>query len=170
MQRLTTDQIDKACRIFVSLAYPAGETTIPINKRHMLKLPPGLSIVDHLNVDSTARGCCQLLPSKAGPATVLLVRLGCCHYPNLKLKAQLVEDENGCEWLFTVDTHDAFSASCFLPPEEHPEHAAWVALQTANATLKCKIEAAWDEAGLLTFNGLLRRELPKNAELASGER
>jgi len=32
-------------------------------------------------------------------------------------------------------------------------------MQLANVTLKEKIEASWEEAGLLTFNGLLRRDL-----------
>jgi hypothetical protein len=34
-------------------------------------------------------------------------------------------------------------------------------LQTANRRLKEQIESAWEEAGLLTFNGLLRRELAR---------
>ena len=41
----------------------------------------------------------------------------------------------------------------------HPDAAAWIALQAANRELKGRIERAWEAAGLLTHNSLLRREL-----------
>jgi len=160
MQPLTTDLIGQACRIFLSLAYPDGDTAIPPRKRHLLQLPPGVPMLDHLDADQVTRDCCQVIPGKAGGARALLLRLGCCHYPNLKLKANLIDDDRQSVWLFSVDTHDAFSSTSFLPPADHPDAAAWLKMQAANVALKEKIEAAWDKAGLLTFNGLLRRDLP----------
>jgi len=48
-----------------------------------------------------------------GAARALLIRLGCMHYPHLKLKAQILEHKDGSEWLFGVDTHDGFSTTNF---------------------------------------------------------
>lgn len=78
-------------------------------------------------------------------------RLGCTHYPHLKL--QVVNTDDG-SLVFSVDTHDAVQ----LQPD-HPDWPRWRQLQTANRELKTRIERAWDAEGLLTFNGLLRREL-----------
>jgi hypothetical protein len=160
MQRLTTDLVAQACRIFFSLAYPGGDATIPAAKQRLLQLPAGLEMVQVVETEASMSGCCQVIPSGTGGVRAVLVRLGCCHYPNLKLKAQLIQDGQESDWLFSVDTHDAFSSTSFLPPPEHPEAPAWRSLQAANVALKEKIEAAWDKAGLLTFNGLLRRDLP----------
>jgi hypothetical protein len=159
MHRLTTDLVRQALRIFVSLAYPGGEAAVPARKRTLLDLPPGKEMLDHLNDEPSLRESCQCGPAKNGRSRALLIRLGCCHYPHLKLKAQLLEHEDGDLWLFSVDTHDAFSASSFLPPAGHPEAAAWAKIQAANAALKERIEAAWEQAGLMTFNALLRRDL-----------
>ena len=78
-------------------------------------------------------------------------RLGCAHYPHLKLQAVTAEDGS---LVFTVDTHDAVQLA-----DEHPDLPRWRQLQTANRELKTRIERAWEADGLLTFNGLLRREL-----------
>jgi hypothetical protein len=159
MQRLTTDLISQASRIFLSLAYPGGEEAIPARRRLMLTLPPDQSMADQIAADPALRDCCQALPGKNGGVRAVLVRLGCTHYPHLKLKAHLCEDDAGGVWIFAVDTHDAFSKSSFMPPAGHPDASNWAQLQTANAALKVKIEAAWEDAGILTFNALLRREL-----------
>jgi hypothetical protein len=163
MQCLTTDLMGQACKIFLTLAYPGGEAAIPAAKRHLLGLPAGLMMLDHLDGDPVTRGFCQVAPAKTADIRLLLLRLGCRHYPNLKLKAQLIDDDPQGEgaWLFSVDTHDGFSSTSFLPPPDHPEAAAWLKIQADNVALKQQIEAAWEQAGLLTFNGLLRRDLPK---------
>ncbi len=159
MHRLTTDLVRQATRLFVSLAYSGGEAAVPARKRALLDLPPGKEMVAQLADDPSLRECCQLVAGKNGRSRALLIRLGCNHYPHLKLKAQLIDHEDGDLWLFSVDTHDAFSARSFLPPAGHPEAAAWASIQAANAALKERIEAAWEQAGLLTFNALLRRDL-----------
>jgi len=145
--------------VFLPLAYPGGEAAIPAPKRPLLALPPGQEVLGYLPGDPAVRECCQVVNAKSGGVRAVLVRLGSAHYPHLKLKAQLVNHDQGNLWLFSVDTHDAFSATSFLPPPGHPDAARWTELQTANAALKGRIEAAWEQAGLMTFNALLRRDL-----------
>jgi hypothetical protein len=161
MQRLSTDLVRQACAIFLSLAYPGGEASTPEKRRRLLHLPSDRLMVEQIAGDAPLQECCQVIPAQGDAVRMVLIRLGCCHYPNLKLKVQLVGEGREADWLFGVDTHDSFSANCFLPPPDHPDAAAWRKLQADNAALKQKIEAAWDHAGLLTFNGLLRRDLPK---------
>jgi hypothetical protein len=157
MQRLTTDQVVQACRLFLPLAYCA-EASIPAKRRCFLDLPAGEDMFAYLAGNAAANEWCQVV-GKDGQVQALLIRLGCSHYPNLKLKIQRVNHDLGPEWLFSVDTHDAFSKTSFLPPPNHPEAAAWMELQKRNTALKECIEAAWERAGLATFNGLLRRDL-----------
>jgi hypothetical protein len=159
MHRLTTDLICQACRIFLSHAYPGGDSTVPPRKRLVLEMQAGQEMVPYLQATAGLQESCQVVTAKDGGIRGLLVRLGCCHYPHLKLRAQLIDCEGQQEWLFSVDTHDGFSSTHFLPPPDHPDAAAWSEMQHANAALKQRIEAAWEQAGLTTFNALLRREL-----------
>ena len=80
-------------------------------------------------------------------------RLGSSVFPHLKLQVVGQSDE---ELVFSVDTHDQVRV-----PANHPDAAGWAQIQTANRKLKEEIERAWEAAGLLTFNALLRRELEK---------
>jgi hypothetical protein len=159
MHRLTTDLVSQACRIFFAEAYCGGESTIPPRRRLLLEMQPGQEMLPYLEATPALKESCQVVTGKNGCARALLIRLGCNHYPHLKLKTQLIDHEGGDEWLFSVDTHDGFSATNFLPPPDHPDAAAWMEMQHANAALKQRIEAAWEEAGLMTFNALLRRDL-----------
>jgi hypothetical protein len=158
IQILTTDLVNTASRVFLTLAYGGGEEAAPSTKRRFHQLPPGLSMLDYMATGPGLPDCCQVIHDKAGTARTFFVRLGCDHYPNLKLKAQLVEGQQA-GWLLSVDTHDSFSSTCFLPPPDHPESEAWRRIQNANIALKERIESAWEAAGIMTFNGLLRREL-----------
>jgi hypothetical protein len=80
--------------------------------------------------------------------------LGSEHYPHLKL--EVVRPQPKADWVFTVDTHDGFSFGA-----AHPDASGWRTLQINNRKLKEQIERAWEANGLLTFNGLLRRDLNK---------
>jgi hypothetical protein len=159
MHRLTTDLVNQACRIFLSQAYPGDDSAVPPRKRLLLELCPGQEMLPYLEATAGLKETCQVVCVKNNSPRALLIRLGCTHYPHLKLKAQLVDHEGGSEWLFNVETHDGFSATNFLPPPDHPDAAAWAQMQHANAALKQRIEAAWEQAGLTTFNALLRRDL-----------
>jgi hypothetical protein len=159
MVPLTTDVVSQACRLFLALAYPGGEDNIPPRKRLLLELPLGQEMLPYLAATPSLKDSCLVVNGQSGSGPSLLIRLGCRHYPHLKLKAQVVDHEQGPVWLFSVNTHDSFSATSFLPPSDHPDADAWAQMQHDNASLKQRIEAAWEQAGLLTFNALLRRDL-----------
>lgn len=158
MHRLTTDLIGRACKVFLPLAYPDGDAAIPAKKRCFLCLPADADFFAQLAATPAIGECCQVV-RRQDRVQALLIRLGSRHYPHLKMKVQLLDHEQGDLWLFSVDTHDAFSKTAFLPPRDHPEAAAWMLLQTQNAAIKERIEAALEQAGLETFNSLLRRDL-----------
>jgi hypothetical protein len=146
MKGLTVALLDRACRIFLQLAYPGGEHTIPPPRRDFLRLAPDQPLERVL-----VPPLCQALPAPGGGSRGYALRLGSANHPHLKLQAVRHDDTT---WLFAVDTHDAIP----LEPD-HPDAARWAQLRTANRRLKEQIERAWEAAGLLTFNGLLRQEL-----------
>jgi hypothetical protein len=150
MKGLTTLLLERACRIFLERAYPRGPDTIPPPNNHFFALDVAQPVESVLVLP-----VCQPLLRRDGGLRGYALRLGSVLYPHLKL--QIVDhDERDC--VFSVDTHDGFS----LGPS-HPDAARWSELQAANRRLKEEIERAWEEAGLLTFNGLLRRELARKA-------
>jgi hypothetical protein len=149
MSGLTTELLGRACRIFLALAYPQGEETIPAARRAMLHLPADQPL-EALLVPPLA----QTLATPQGARRGYALRLGSATFPHLKLQVTLREDA-AC--VFSVDTHDAIR----LDPG-HPDAAAWGQLQAANRRLKEQIECAWEADGLQTFNSLLRRELDKH--------
>ncbi len=149
MKGLTTALLERACRIFLELAYPEGRSTIPRPQNIYLDLDITQPLESVL-----VPPVCQGLPRRDGGLRGYTLRLGSARYPHLKL--QIVDhDDVGC--VFSVDTHDGFSLDT-----AHPDAARWTELQTANRRLKEQIEGAWEEAGLWTFNALLRRELAGN--------
>jgi len=92
----------------------------------------------------------ERLKTPEGQPRGYALRLGSAHFPHLKLQAVSCGDDGA--WVFAVDTHDALR----LEPG-HPEAERWAQIQSANRSCKEQIERAWDEAGLLTFHGLLRQ-------------
>jgi len=150
MQGLTTILLERACRIFLEQAYPLGPDTIPPPNNRFFALDVAQPVESVL-----VPPVCQPLLRRDGRLHGYALRLGSELYPHLKL--QIVDhDEDSC--VFSVDTHDGFS----LEPS-HPDAACWTELRAANRRLKEEIERAWEEAGLLTFNELLRRELARKA-------
>jgi hypothetical protein len=148
MRRLDTAQLLRATRIFLALAYPEGEHTIPPVRRLDLLLASNQPLETLLSPP-----ICQTQSSPAGESQGYAFRLGSGHFPHMKLQVSLRDDAT-C--VFSVDTHDAIRVD-----PDHPEAQRWAHLQTLNRQLKAKIEQAWDADGLLTFHGLLRRELGK---------
>ena len=148
MKGLTGALLDRACRTFLVLAYPDGPQTVPPVKQPFLHINPDAPLEPLL-----APPVGQALLAPGGGVRGYSFRLGCAHYPHLKL--QVVTTDDG-SLVFTVDTHDAVQ----LQPN-HPDLARWRQLQAANRELKTRIERAWEAEGLLTFNGLLRRELER---------
>jgi hypothetical protein len=146
MKGLTTALLAWACQIFLDRAYPEGPHTIPPPKNSFC----GLDTARPLETVLVAP-VCQVLPRRDGGIHGYALRLGSTVHPHLKLQ---IVDQGDSDCVFSVDTHDGFS----LDPS-HPDAARWTALQAANRRLKEEIERAWEQAGLLTFNAMLRREL-----------
>ena len=147
MRGLTTALLGRACRVFLTLAYPQGECTIP----------PAKAAYGHIPSDQPLElllrpPLCQPILGEGGRVRGYAVRLGSSHYPHLKL--QLIDCDQTGTWVFAVDTHDTLR----LEPG-HADAERWALLQEANRVLKRCIEQAWEADGLLTFNGLLRRDL-----------
>jgi hypothetical protein len=147
MKGLTPTQLCQACRIFLAHAYPGGELSVPMGKRAYLHMASDQPLGPLLGAP-----VCQPTLSPAGEISGYALRLGCCHFPHLKLRVNRLQDRD--EWVYSVDTHDAVLVPAGDPHAEH-----WTQLQAANRRLKEDIERAWEAAGLLTFNDLLRREL-----------
>jgi hypothetical protein len=158
MPLLSTPLLARACRIFMEAAYPDGPESIPEHKRPYLAIPDDGAIKDYLYPAPLARGICQQISDDGHT-----FRLGSKHYANLKLRVHCVLENGACRCVFAVDTHDAFSRENVQPPLDHPDAAGWLTLQAKNNALKHQIEAAWDAAGILTHNRLLREELEAKA-------
>ncbi len=156
MKPLTSEQLGRACRLFMDLAYPGGLETISPKKQPYYQIPADANVEDYLPPAPVAAGVCQKKDDK--PAYEF--RLGSIHFPHMKLRVHQVEYRGNPVWVYSVDTHDAFSRSNYSPPDDHPDAAAWRGLQEKNAVLKARIEEALEGAGYLTFKGLLRLGLP----------
>lgn len=149
MKGLTTALVSRACRIFLTLAYPQGMNPVPPAKAAYLHLDNNQALETVL-----APPVCQPLLGAAGHLRGYALRLGSVQYPHLKM--QVIDCDHTGTWVFAVDTHDGLR----LDPG-HADAQRWALLQAANRRLKEQIERAWEAAGLLTFNGLLRRDLDR---------
>jgi hypothetical protein len=159
MAELNTAGLGQACRVFMELAYPGGPATIPLKKRAYYEINPERPISAFLPPAPEAAGIAQELSTRKDGPRGYEFRLGSCHFPHLKLRIQLMEHHGESVWVFTVDTHDAFSRNCVQPPSDHPDAADWLALQEKNRQLKDRIEDDLEQAGFLTFKSLLRGDL-----------
>jgi len=159
MRELTTSQLGQACRIFMELAYPGGTATIPLKKRAYYAIDPARPLRDFLPPASEACGIAQDLSTRKDGSCGYEFRLGSAYFPHMKLRVLLMEQHGESVWVYTVDTHDAFSRHSVQPPTDHPDAAAWLALQDTNRQLKDRIEDELEQAGFPTFKGLLRGDL-----------
>jgi hypothetical protein len=150
LEGLTPPILGQACRTFLTLAYPDGPATIPAARSVFWDLPADA------NFDALLKPpVCALLKTAEGRLRGYSFRLGSATYPHVKLQVVCHEEKSPC--IFSVDTHDALH----LDPD-HPDAPGWAKLQLANRQLKVEVEHAWEAQGLLTFNGLLRKELEKD--------
>jgi hypothetical protein len=141
MNELTPALLGRACDIFLAHAYPNGA------------IPPAKQAYAHIRPDQPLDSLlkppvCQESSGEGGTRKYAF-RLGSAIFPHVKLQVSCV---HGC--VFAVDTHDAIR----IDPSD-PDAERWGKVQAANRQLKETIERAWEAAGLLTFNALLRREL-----------
>lgn len=162
MNGLTTALLSRACRTFLTLAYPQGEHTIPEPKRPYLRLDPGLPLESVLPPARAAQGICQPIKGEGGGVRGYAFRLGSATFPHLKL--QVIDYDHGTALVFAVDTHDALPRA--LADPSHPDFDRWTEMQRSNRQLKEQIERAWEREGLCTFNRLLRMDLDNPPEPA----
>jgi hypothetical protein len=154
MNGLTTDLLRRACGTFLALAYPGGEQTIPEKKRPYLHIPADAELASYL--PPAAQGVAQTLKTEDGGFRGYAFRLGSSGFPHLKLQITGYSEDT-C--IFAVDTHDAFPRTGGVPPVGDPDYERWTALQKSNRQLKERIERAWEQEGLWTFNKLLRLDV-----------
>jgi hypothetical protein len=143
----------------MDLAYPSGLASIPPKKRPYYDLDPNAPLEDFLPPAPTAACISQPISNRKDGPRGYEFRLGSVHFPHLKLRLQFMEHQGSFLWVYTVDTHDAFSRASVQPPPEHPEAQAWLALQDANRLVKDQVEDALQQAGFTTFKSLLRMDL-----------
>lgn len=159
MHRLSTADVRQACRVFLDHAYPGGEAAIPQSCHCFYNIASDRPIEEVLPPHPFVGAIGRELRDNQGKLRGFAFRLGSASYPHLKLKIELVERDGGDVWIYSVDTHDAFSRESIYPPPDHPDCANWLALQKSNRELKECIEQALEAAGLATFLGLLRADL-----------
>jgi hypothetical protein len=159
MHGLTPAELGQACRLFLDLAYPDGPGTVPPKKRAYYAVGDAASLDEYLPPAPASVGICQPLSTRKDGPRGYEFRLGSAHFPHLKLRVQLMEHRGRPVWVYTVDTHDAFSRTSIQPPPDHPDAAGLFALQEANRRVKDQVEEALEQAGLPTFKSLLRSDL-----------
>lgn len=163
MNQLTTDLLSRACRVFMGLAYAGA--VIPAKKQPYAQIPPQAPLEDYLPPAPLAMGIAKISSTDGPTATGYTFRLGCTHYEHLKLCVQRCHYRRQLRWVFSVDTHDAFSKEFRIPPADDPDARAWAILQAQNNELKHRIEEALEQAGFDTFVSLLRLDLPTTVPL-----
>jgi hypothetical protein len=156
MNGLTTALLSQACHTFLVLAYPGGEQSIPVKKRVYFNIPVDGDLAVYLPPAPAAHGVGQAIKGEEGCFRGYAFRLGSAHFPHLKLQVTAYLDDT-C--VFAVDTHDAFPRGAGAPPLGCEEYELWTALQKNNRQLKERIERAWEQEGLWTFNKLLRMDV-----------
>jgi len=151
IENLTPSHVRRAIEIYQEKAWPSG--------------PPKNSPVDMEQV-AKAQTIQELTEAFERPKAEdqvscerYTLRLGNWRYPFMKFVMQeyLVEDE----FFFSVDTHDDLRVDPSMP-----DYGAWCELRELNRGMKERIEAAWFEEGLPTYDDL--RELTE--EIARIER
>jgi len=157
VQTFSTQDLARACRIFLRIAYSEGPATIPASKLPYNEIPEDGPVEAYLPPAKTAAGICRDLSKTKAGIPGYEFRLGSARFPHLKLRIQSMDFHERGVWVYSVDTHDHF-----LPPSDHrsPDEAdGWRALIDYNRTLKQQIEEELGAAGFLTPKTLLKLDL-----------
>ena len=157
MNSLTTQNLAKACRIFLDLAYPDGADTIPNNKRAYYEICTDSPLHDFVPPAKAALTVCQELPRRHDAPHGYAFRLGSAAYPHLKLCIQHVPFHDHAVWVYSVDTHDGGPQLAKLVSSADAEQ--WRSMLAQNRELKQEIESALTVAGFITPNNLLQLDL-----------
>ena len=139
IENLTPSHVRRAIEIYLEKAWPSGQS--------------GKSPVD-MELVAKAQTIQELTEAFERPKAEdqvscerYTLRLGNWRYPFMKFVMQeyLVEDE----FFFSVDTHDDLRVDPSMP-----DYGAWCELRELNRGMKERIEAAWFEDGLPTYDDL----------------
>jgi hypothetical protein len=145
LEGLTAAHVVQAMQIYLSIAYSSGN--VPENRRHFSQIGASHTLEECLALKGV-----EQLPSNPGVPPGYSLRMGNAFYPHMKLTIQPYDSAPG--FVFGIDTHDQFKLA-----ETSPEKDAVRALQTKNQQIARSIEMAWEEVGLPTQSGLLRKYL-----------
>jgi hypothetical protein len=137
LQNLSLDDLRRAVRIYLELAYFGNEPPPAVRRR--------LEWAKDLDVENLVSRPPFEKEAKSSAGAIFALRLGNVRYPHMKLQIQPWPNEAG--YMLSVNTHDQVLA---LDPETS-DLDAFRELQGENQRLKEQIEQAWDELGLPTF-------------------
>lgn len=137
-------QLKRAMRIYLALAYPAGNLPEVVGQRQQ----PVLAAPDDLPIQPE-----WFEVSQCDEGTMYRLRLGQEKYPHMKISLMPSPDATG--YLYFADAHD----SHLHAPTDSPDYAFLVSLRKSNSSLASAIEKAWTAEGLPTFLGFLRDSL-----------
>lgn len=140
----------QASQIFLGLAYAGGTDNVPPMVLPFCDLHDDFDLTALLSAAPQAKAIIRIAE---GVRPSISIRLGSDAFSFLRMTLQPIEYDGAATWLFAVDTHDSWHHP------DHPDAIGWLTLQAANRELKARIEKAWDDAGILTHNRLLRQEL-----------
>lgn len=143
-RRIRLEALRRAVDLYLAIAYPDGAAIPPAVAKRLGWGTDG-------EPDALLAGPpFERVGKNPAGAPIVALRLGNARYPHMKLQIQPWDGGQGC--LLSVNTHDQVLS---LDPKS-PDAAGFRALQAENQRIKEAIEAAWDEAGLPTFNRYLR--------------
>jgi hypothetical protein len=142
----SSELLARAVRVFLTHAY--GEEVVPPHRRHWAEMTSNHSIEQWLS----QKGVEQPREIQPGMNVKYAFRLGNRWYPHMKMLVAFMPP--GDQPLFSVDTHDRIEV-----PAGSPEEAGMRELQAQNRELARSIELAWDQAGVPTQAGLLKKYL-----------
>ena len=145
---LTAAELIKALHIYLQYAYPDGQ--VPGKRRHYQAVHEGQTLKELFHLQGVEPVPGQLPSEPVGYS----FRIGNARYQHMKLKVLPWKEPPG--FVFSVDTHDNFR----IPPNA-PDAEQFRELQQQNQELARCIESAWEESGLPTSSGLLRRHLSR---------
>ena len=148
----TPSQIGRAVRLYLNHAYAPDQT--PEAVRHLIPpegFEPGLWFAG----DSVERTP-QDVPLEQ--VRSFAMRLGNSRYQHMKLR--ISRPPNQDEFIFTVDSHDAFLHA----PAGSADHEVLEAMKKHNAAVAAAVVAAWDAAKLPTEHRYLRRKIRQARE------
>ncbi len=138
---LTPALINQAIEIYLAHAYDDEG----LREGHRIEIPP----------DTASEDVLALFEQEEAALRSYVLRLGCQHYPHMKLAIWEAYYEG--EYVFAVDRHDGFDFD-----KTGPDYEAWMGIKSKNFAIKGCIEADWYAKGIPTIRGLKEDRLSRS--------